>query len=118
MIINGVEYEQSVKKDESKSVGTADSNVSNTDNRHFDDLVGKTYFFRTVTYHTVGRVVSIYNNFVKLESASFIPDTPRFMNFIKDGNLDEVEPVGTCWVNIDSVTDFFPWSHDLPTKQN
>ena len=34
-----------------------------------------------------------------------------------DGELDEVEPVGTMWVNLSSVVDFFPWKHTLPETQ-
>jgi hypothetical protein len=33
------------------------------------------------------------------------------------GKLSEVEPVGDCIVNIDSVTDAFPWKHALPKEQ-
>ena len=39
------------------------------------------------------------------------------MNAIKDGILDEVEPVGQMWVNSQSIVDIFPWKHSLPTKQ-
>ena len=39
------------------------------------------------------------------------------MNAIKDGTLDEVEPVGDAFVNLDAVTDFFPWKHTLPNDQ-
>mgnify|MGYP003629820783 CR=1 FL=1 len=106
MIIDGIEYVEKMNMD-----------VVTTKDRDFSSLIGCNYFFRTVTYHTVGKVVGVYNNFIKIEDSSFIPDTPRFMNFIKDGDLDEVEPTGTCWINIDSVTDFFPWKHALPSVQ-
>lgn len=106
MIIDGIEYVEKMNMD-----------VVTTKDRDFSSLIGGKFFFRTVTYHTVGKVVGVYNNFIKIEDSSFIPDTPRFMNFIKDGDLDEVEPTGTCWINIDSVTDFFPWKHALPSVQ-
>jgi len=79
--------------------------------------VGKCYFFRTVTYHTVGKVVSVIGNFIKLEDASWIADSGRFSDAIKKGTLNEVEPVGECNINLDTVVDFFPWIHELPTKQ-
>lgn len=82
-----------------------------------EDLVGKKWFFRTVTYHLVGKVIKTFGNFLHLEDASWIADSGRFMQFIKDGTLNEVEPVGECFINLDSVTDFFPWRHKLPKDQ-
>ena len=83
----------------------------------YDDMIGKKFFFRTGTYHQVGRVVAKFGWFVKLEDASWIGDSGRFMNAIKKGSLDEIEPVGECWVNLYFVADFFPWKHDLPKEQ-
>ncbi len=81
-----------------------------------DDIVGKKWFFRTVTYHLIGKVVKRMGNFFILENASWVADSGRFMSAIKDGHLDEVEPVGDAIINIGSVTDFFPWKHEL-TKE-
>ena len=83
----------------------------------FDDLVGKSFFFRTVTYHLVGKVIKRIGMFLQLENASWVADSGRFMNAIKEGKLNEVEPVGTAFVNLESVTDFFPWRHALPEEQ-
>ena len=82
-----------------------------------DSLVGKKLFIRTVTYHMTGKVVRRFDSFLELENAAWIADSGRFMNAIKHGELSEVEPVGTMWVNTNSIVDFFPWNHDLPTKQ-
>ena len=85
----------------------------------YKDLIGKKFFFRTVTYHLLGKVVKQVGNFLQLETASWIADSKRFKNFIKDGDITnaEIEPVGTAFVNLESVTDFFPWKFSLPTKQ-
>lgn len=83
----------------------------------YNDLVGKQFFFRTVTYHMVGKVVKLLGKFVQLEQASWIADSGRFMQAVKTGSFNEIEPVGTCWVNLDSVTDFFPAKYKLPTEQ-
>jgi len=42
----------------------------------------------------------------------------RFMQFIQDGKLNEVEPV-TCdvKVNTDSLIDAYEWRHELPREQ-
>ena len=81
------------------------------------DMVGGKYFFRTVTYHLVGEVVKCVGGFLELKNASWVADSGRFMNAIKEGTLDEVEPVGKGYVNVNTIVDFFPWKHKLPTKQ-
>jgi hypothetical protein len=82
-----------------------------------DDFVGKKLFIRTVTYHLTGEVVKRIGNFIQLKKAAWIADSGRFMDAIKDGKLSEVEPVGEAWVNLNSITDMFPWKHDLPQIQ-
>jgi len=83
----------------------------------YDDLIGKKLFLRGVTYHLVGRVRARLGQFLELESASWVASSGRFMQAIRDGKLDEVEPVGQAWINLQAVVDFFPWRHDLPTQQ-
>jgi hypothetical protein len=82
-----------------------------------DDFVGKKVFIRTVTYHLVGKVEKILANFFVLSDASWIADSGRFMEAIKEGKLNEVEPVGDAFVNINAITDMFPWKHKLPSEQ-
>ena len=82
-----------------------------------EDLVGHKFFFRTVTYHLVGKVEKLFGNFLVLSDASWVADSGRFMNAIKSGTLSEVEPVGGAYLNLASVTDFFQWNHDLPRDQ-
>ena len=82
-----------------------------------EDMVGKSFYFRTVTYHLVGNVKKVMGNFLELKEASWVADSGRFMNAIRDGELSEVEPVGTAFVNLQSVTDFFNWKHPLPKDQ-
>jgi len=85
----------------------------------YEDLIGGKYFFRTVTYFVVGEVKKVVGRFAYLKDASVIFDTGRFSDFIKDGvqSSTEVEPTSDVFVNFDSVTDFFPWKHKLPSKQ-
>lgn len=83
-----------------------------------DDFIGKKLFIRTVTYHLIGKVKKRVGKFFELEGAVWVADSGRFMNTLKDGKLDEVEPVTVqTWVNIDSITDMFVWKHKLPTSQ-
>ena len=80
-------------------------------------IVGSKWFFRSVTYHLVGEVVGIIGSFVHLKNASWIADSGRFMQAIKEGKLDEVEPVGEAYLNLDTVVDFFPIDWILPSEQ-
>jgi len=82
-----------------------------------EDLVGKSFFFRTVTYHLTGKVEKIIGNILVLSSAAWIADSGRFTAAITNGTLLDVEPVGDAFLNLNSVTDFFPWRHKLPTEQ-
>ena len=81
------------------------------------DMIGKKFFFRTVTYHLVGRVKKVLGTILELEDASWVADSGRFMGAIKNGDLSEVEPVGTAFLNLQATTDFFPWMHKLPRDQ-
>lgn len=87
-----------------------------TDVSTLDDLVGKKFYIRTVTYHCTGKVVKRMGAFIQLEDAAWIADSGRFNEAIGKGTLSEVEPVGTMWVNLSSVVDFFPWKHKLPIE--
>ena len=82
----------------------------------YEDLVGEKWYFRTVTYHSVGKVKKIVGRFAYLQEASWIADSGRFNEAIKNGTLSEVEPVGVAFINLDTVVDFFPWKHKLPTE--
>ena len=86
----------------------------------FEDLIGKKIFIRTVTFHSIGEVESIFEDkFIKLKGASWIADSGRFSDALEKGveALIEVEPTKICYINIDSIVDFFNWDHDLPTEQ-
>lgn len=82
-----------------------------------DDMIGHAWFIRTVTYFLVGKVTKRIGQFLLLEEASWVADTGRFMQAIKDGTLLEVEPVGPVMVNLSSIVDMYPWAHKLPTDQ-
>lgn len=80
--------------------------------------VGKSYFIRTVTYHQVGRVRAVVGGFLILDDASWVADSGRFMDALKSGKLNEVEPMGDgIIVNMSSICDAAPWAHALPKDQ-
>jgi len=81
------------------------------------DFVGEKLFIRTVTYHLTGKVEKIFGNMMELSNGAWIADSGRFEQAIKDGTLNEVEPVGKVFINLNSVVDMFPWTHKLPQSQ-
>jgi len=92
--------------------------LKSKESERFSSLIGKSFFFRAVTYHCVGLVEkNLFGNFLKLKNASWVAESARFMNSIQDGELNEVEPVGDMFLNMETVVDFCPWNHDLPTEQ-
>ena len=82
-----------------------------------NDLVGQQWFFRTVTYHLVGKVKKVFGRIIELEDAAWVADSGRFADALSKGTLNEVEPVGRALLNFDTVTDCFPWKHKLPLAQ-
>ena len=80
-------------------------------------LIGGAYFIRTVTYHLVGRVTHVLKDFLVLGDAAWVADSGRFTQAIRDGKLNEVEPVGVAFVALAAITDAFPWKHPLPVDQ-
>lgn len=87
------------------------------DIEQMDDFIGKKVFIRTVTYHLTGKVIKRIGKFWQLKDAAWIADSGRFMQAIKNGELEEVEPVGEAFVNTDSIVDLYNWKHKLPTEQ-
>jgi hypothetical protein len=82
--------------------------------------IGKSYLIRTVTMTTIGKLEKVFDNELVLSSASWIADTGRFHDALRNGieKLSEVEPfVNDVIVGRGSIVDATVWSHDLPTKQ-
>jgi hypothetical protein len=75
---------------------------------------GGKLFIRTVTYHIVGRVVGHIGEFIELADASVVFDSGNFKSAITSGTLDTIDFVGKAFVNRNSITDMFPWKHELP----
>jgi hypothetical protein len=73
-------------------------------------------FIRTVTHYHVGRVVSMDDRWIVLDSASWVADTGRFSVALATGKLGEVELfAGPVWVAVGSIVDMTAWPYTLPT---
>lgn len=82
--------------------------------------IGQNFFIRTVTYILVGTIVDVGPQEILLTNASWVADTGRYANAIKDGTLEEVEPYPDdqlVVVGRGSVIDATAWNHPLPRVQ-
>jgi hypothetical protein len=80
--------------------------------------VGKCYLIRTATYHVVGRLARITDSDLVLENASWVADSGRFHNALRDGKLNEVESfVRPVIVSRGGLIDGTEWIHPLPDAQ-
>lgn len=76
--------------------------------------IGEKYFIRTATYFHLGRLKEISEKWLILQEASWIVDTGRFFDFLKDGKCNEYESFqDDIFIPLDSVIDITKWNHDL-----
>ena len=80
--------------------------------------VGQNYFIRTVTHHYTGKLIKVTPKELVLEDAAWIADDGRFMNAIKEGKLNEIEPFqDEVVIGRGAVLDATIWRHALPREQ-
>jgi hypothetical protein len=82
--------------------------------------IGKNYFIRTVTHYLTGKLLRVTAKELVLKDAAWIADTGRFMQAIRDGKLNEVEPYPDnqeLIVGRGSIIDAVEWTHVLPREQ-
>lgn len=84
--------------------------------------VGEKYLIRTATMCLVGRIVSVDGLEILIQNASWVADTGRFYDMLKNGleNIDhsEIEPfIDDVIVGRLSLIDATPYKHKLPVNQ-
>jgi len=82
--------------------------------------IGKAYLIRTVTHIDLGIVKAVGDKEIVLTQASWIADTGRFHNALKDGptKLNEVEPyTHDVILGRGALIDATEWPHGLPREQ-
>jgi len=112
MKINEVEY---VRKDSLKGI-----NLPRQDgNEAYPYEIGQNYFIRTVTHYFTGTLLWVGRQELLLENVSWIADTGRFSNALKDGKLNEVEPYpeGHVVIGRGSIVDASPWKSGIVMVQ-
>ena len=80
--------------------------------------IGKAYFIRTVTMNHIGVLKEIYDNELVLAEVSWIADSGRFHNALKDGDLNDVEPfLDEVIIGRNSIVDMTEWRHEVKQCQ-
>ena len=82
--------------------------------------IGENYFIRTVTHHLTGKLIAVTPKELWLKDAAWIADDGRFMQAIRDGKLNEVEPFPDgeeIPVGRGALIDAVIWKHALPREQ-
>lgn len=76
--------------------------------------IGEKYFIRTATFFHLGRLKEVSGKWLILEDASWIADTGRFYDFLKNGKCNEYEGFqDDVFIPLDSVIDITKWKHEL-----
>ena len=78
--------------------------------------IGQKVLVRTVTFHMLGEVTGRDGDWLTLKDASWVADSGRFNEALRDGSLNEVEFCGDAAVNLAAAVDAFPWPHALPKE--
>jgi len=84
--------------------------------------IGQNYLIRTVTHIQVGKLINITDKEIFLEDASWIADTGRFCDMLKNGlenqQSSEIEPfIDIVGINRGALVDFVKYNHKLPKNQ-
>ncbi len=95
----------------------------NVDSSSAQDMywrIGENYMIRTVTHIQIGTLIGVTDKELMLKDASWIADTGRFEQAVKDGVLNEVEPFPDDEIVIvgrGALIDAVLWQHNLPRQQ-
>lgn len=80
--------------------------------------IGQAYLIRTVTHYYTGRLEKVTAQELVLASAAWIADTGRYFDALKNGTLNEIEPIiGNAIIGRGAVIDAVEWPNNLPDKQ-
>lgn len=80
---------------------------------------GQDWFFRTVTFHAVGRIRAVYGLTLELEQCSHVGwPAERVGEIFKHGKISDCEKLPDGYqIHIAALTDATPWSHPLPSEK-
>ena len=80
--------------------------------------VGKNHFIRTVTMSYTGQLVWVGEKEIVLETPAWIADSGRFMQALREGTLNEVEPMNKrAIIGRGAIVDASVVEWELPLEQ-
>ena len=81
--------------------------------------IGKQYFIRTVTHYFTGKLEAVYPQEFVFSSVSWIADTGRYSDALKDHSFNEVEPYpdGDVIIGRGSLIDMCEFTGTLPRSK-
>ena len=105
-----------------KAIKEIEKEKQNATTKEYGWVIGTSYLIRTVTHIQVGRLINITDKEIFLEDASWIADTGRFNNILKNGiesdDDSEIEPfTDIVGINRGALIDFVKYNHTLPKFQ-
>lgn len=81
-------------------------------------VIGKQYLMRTVTNYLVGKLEHVTTQEFVMSESSWVADTGRFYDSLRDGKFNEVEPIiGDVIIGRGALVDCVEWPHKLPKDQ-
>lgn len=85
----------------------------------YTKYIGKAVFIRTITMYYLGRLEKVYESELVLSECSWIADTGRWYDALKNGTAKEVEPYPCEEVIIGrgAILDVCEWTKDLLREQ-
>ena len=84
---------------------------------NYKKAIGENVFIMTVTFFYIGKIKSVTDKFITLEKATWIAETGRLTEFLKNGNYNEGEVLlNDLDINLDSIVASTKYLHSLPTK--
>lgn len=82
--------------------------------KYFPYKVGDKVFIRTVTLYYTGEIIQVKGDWITLKKASWIADTGRFFDFLKEGKCSEYESFQKdVSIPMQSIIDITEWTHGL-----
>lgn len=81
-------------------------------------VLGAKLFIRTVTHYQIGEVCYVGPDEIGMINASWVANTGRFHDFLKTGEMSELEPaISRLSIGRGAIVDAYIWTHDLPKVQ-
>ena len=116
--LNKLSFEE--LKSEIESLEKAKSKIGKVSLKDSSYVIGENYLIRTVTMIYTGKLVKVYDKELVVIDASWIPETERWSDCVKDGKFKEVEPYPDgheVILNREAILDVTKVDWKLPRRQ-